>query len=118
MIGDIEGVLPEHLRGSSSSHGARSRSPPRAPPARRETEGKVACWNWNHRQGRCAGRGLFCVSGYTHGLCDVCHRTGHRSCDVHGSNDKGKGKGKKGQKGKGKKGEKGKGQKNSEEAAR
>ena len=51
-----------------------------------------------------------------HGLCDVCFRQGHRSCDAHKDKDKGKGKGKKGEKGKNKNG-KGKGKKGDEQPA-
>ena len=58
---------------------------------------------WNQRQGQCASRAP-CRRGFVHGICDVCYRDGHRSCDVH---PEVKGRGKKGDKGKGK-GHKGK----------
>ena len=50
-----------------------------------------------------------------HGICDVCNRDGHRSCDVH---PEGKGKGKGKEKGKGKKNSKGKKEKTEDEHTR
>ena len=110
IIDDVEGVLPANLGGRGSGPAAlrdRSRSPLKRQQQQQPQQqqiSKTPCWYWNNRMGRCAGRGP-CADGLTHGVCDVCHRSGHRSCDVH----KGKGKGKKGDKGKGKKGDKGKG---------
>ena len=121
IIGDIEGVLPEHLGGrgvipgdgasSSSARRVRSRSP-----RRRQTSIEDACRNWNRRLGACGGRGGQCRNGYVHGICDYCGISGHRAIDRHPEVAKGAGKkGEKGQKGdkgkgkgkKGKKGEKG-----------
>ena len=67
------------------------------------------CYYWNRKLGRCGARGAGpCREGFVHGICDVCYRQGHRSCDVHKEKGKGKGKHEKGKKGSGKKGDKGK----------
>merc|ERR1712051_894894 len=96
-IADVEGVMPDHLRGRPASSGGapairdRSRSP-RRPATRPSLQGEP-CHAWNARQGQCAARGP-CRRGFTHGICNVCYREGHRSCDVHPEEAKGKGKNK------------------------
>ena len=114
LIGDVEGLLPEHLRGraAGSRDGLaairdRSRSPRRSD---RPTAGAEPCWYWNRRQGQCAARGP-CKFGLTHGTCDVCFRGGHRACDVHPEKGKGKDKSKGKNKDKGKSKGKGGGKK-------
>ena len=103
--------MPEHLAGRGAGPAAvrdRSRSPARRQQQQQQQD-KTPCWYWNNKQGRCGGRTGPCEHGLTHGVCDVCFRVGHRSCDAHGGKGKAKGKGKGGKnKGKGKKGDKGK----------
>ena len=114
-IGDVEGILPEHLAaggdllrgGAGSSRDRRSGGRSRSPARRREVRSEDACWYWNRKMGTCAGRGP-CRNGFAHGVCDYCGVAGHRSVDRHPEVSKGKGKNKDKGKGKGKnKGKKG-----------
>ena len=114
-IGDVEGVMCEHLErarpdlrgGGGGSGRGRSRSPRRPPGhAAGDTRATSLCPNWNARTGACGARSGPCRLGLTHGFCNICGKEGHRSCDAHGDSSKGKGKdkfkGKNKDKGKGK----------------
>ena len=109
VIGDVEGIMPEHLErarpdlrgGGAGSGRGRSRSPRRRGGGDEVPSG--LCHNWNSRTGACGARDNRCRIGFVHGVCNVCGKPGHRSIDVHGdSYAKGKEKGKNKDKGKGK----------------